>query len=273
MYAAYSTSGPASVTRLSVNLNRIALLRNSRGIGLPDLLKFAQLAIDAGADGITIHPRPDQRHITVPDAHALTAFLKLQPSIEFNIEGNPFTSGPAAFMPLVRAARPQQCTLVPDTDAQATSDHGWDLEKHAARLLPVIEELSSIGSRVSLFLDPDLAQVRRAKDVGADRIELYTKPWADAWNTPQQNAVLQTYADALATARALGLGVNIGHDLNLQNLPDFMQAMALADEASIGHALTCDALEYGYANAVRAYKVALNGEPFDQFLIAMNGCV
>jgi pyridoxine 5-phosphate synthase len=261
------------MTKLSVNLNRIALLRNSRGIGLPDILKFAQIAINAGADGITVHPRPDQRHVTVDDVHALNALLKDHPKIEFNIEGNPFTSGPAAFMPLVRAVKPHQCTLVPDADNQITSDHGWNLNQDADRVRPLVAELKALGCRVSLFMDPDIDQIQRAAQLGADRVELYTKPWADAWHTPDEAAVLARYSDALQAATAAGLGVNIGHDLNLQNLPAFMERMRPAAEASIGHALTCDALEYGYANAVKAYKVALIGEPLDQFLLALNACV
>jgi pyridoxine 5-phosphate synthase len=249
------------MAKLSVNLNRIALLRNSRGIGIPNLLHFAQLAIEAGADGITVHPRPDQRHITVADVHDLKAFLAAHPTIEFNIEGNPFTSGPAAFMPVVDAARPHQCTLVPDEDAQATSDHGWDLAKDAGRLAPIIAKLKAQGARVSLFMDADLAQIKRAAALGADRVELYTKPWADAWNSPAQQKELDAYTLAAQVAQGLGMQVNVGHDLNLNNLPAFVSKVQGIAEASIGHALTADALEHGYKATVRAYKAALNALP------------
>jgi pyridoxine 5-phosphate synthase len=248
------------MTKLSVNLNRIALLRNSRGIGIPNLLHFAQLAVDAGADGLTVHPRPDQRHITVADVHALTAFIQQHPGIEFNIEGNPFTSGAAAFMPLVAVAKPHQCTLVPDEDAQATSDHGWDLSKDAARVEPVVRELKAQGFRVSLFMDPDVEQIKRAAEIGADRVELYTKPWADACGTPEQAQVLAAYVQAAQTAHALGMQINVGHDLNLNNLPAFVSNVPGIAEASIGHALTADALEHGYRKTVAAYKAALNRE-------------
>jgi pyridoxine 5-phosphate synthase len=249
------------MTKLSVNLNRIALLRNSRGIGIPNLLHFAQLAVDAGADGITVHPRPDQRHVTMADVHDLAAFIRQHPGIEFNIEGNPFTRGVAAFMPLVAFAKPHQCTLVPDEDAQATSDHGWDLRKDAARVGPIVQQLKAQGFRVSLFMDPDVRQIELAAGVGADRVELYTKPWADAWNTAQSAAQLVKYAQAASAARALGMQVNVGHDLNLNNLPAFVSNVPGIAEASIGHALTADALEYGYKNTVAAYKAALNGNP------------
>ncbi len=209
-------------------------VRHSRGIGIPDLAHFARLALAAGAAGLTVHPRPDQRHITVDDVTLLTALIADQPSIEFNIEGNPFTSGPAAFMPLVARARPHQCTLVPDADNQVTSDHGWNLRADAERLAPIVATLKGQGARVSLFMDPDPAQFALVRELGADRVELYTKP-----------------------ARSLGLGVNIGHDLNLHNLPAFMASLPPVDEASIGHALTADALELGYVPAVKAYIRAL----------------
>jgi pyridoxine 5-phosphate synthase len=249
------------MTQLSVNLNRIALLRNSRGIGIPNLLHFAQLAVDAGAQGLTVHPRPDQRHITVADVHDLTGFIRQHAGIEFNIEGNPFTTGPAAFMPLAAAARPHQCTLVPDEDSQATSDHGWNLHKDAPRLAPIIAALKAQGARVSLFMDPNVEQIQRAAAAGADRVELYTKPWADAYDTADAPRVLALYAQAAAAAHAAGMQVNVGHDLNLNNLPAFVSKVQGIAEASIGHALTADALEYGYKTTVRAYKAALNGQP------------
>jgi pyridoxine 5-phosphate synthase len=249
------------MTKLSVNLNRIALLRNSRGIGIPNLLHFAQLAVQASADGITVHPRPDQRHITVADVQDLMQFVAAHAPLEFNIEGNPFTHGSAAYMPLVAQARPHQCTLVPDEDAQTTSDHGWDLRKDAQRLTPIIATLKAQGARVSLFMDADVDQIKLAAQVGADRVELYTKPWADAYNTPHAAAVLAQYAQAAAAAQAAGLQVNVGHDLNLHNLPAFVAQVQGITEASIGHALTADALEYGYRNAVQMYKAALQQQP------------
>jgi pyridoxine 5-phosphate synthase len=246
--------------KLSVNLNRIALLRNSRGIGLPDLHHFARLAIEAGADGITVHPRPDERHITAADTRSLATLLLSLPGVEFNVEGNPFTSGPTAFMALVAEVRPVQCTLVPDSNTQATSDHGWDLARDADKLVPVIAKLKAQGARVSLFLDADPNQVRRAASLGVARVELYTKPWADAFGTPEGTTVLANYVQAATLAQSLGLQVNVGHDLNLRNLPEFVAKMPPIAEASIGHALTCDALEFGYLATVRAYRAALRGE-------------
>jgi pyridoxine 5-phosphate synthase len=252
--------------KLSVNLNRIALLRNSRGIGLPSVTRYAQLAIDAGAQGITVHPRPDQRHITVLDVEQLQALLAPQTDIEFNMEGNPFSHGPAAFLPLVERIKPHQCTLVPDADHQLTSDHGWDLKVQAAIVTPVVQRLKALGCRVSLFMDADVDQIHRAHAVGADRVELYTKPWADAYGQANASQVLQTYVEAMRAARLLKMQVNIGHDLNLQNLPTFVAHMNDVAEASIGHALTCDALEHGYVNTIKAYQASLNEAPFTQFL-------
>jgi pyridoxine 5-phosphate synthase len=248
------------MTQLSVNLNRIALLRNSRDIGIPDVLHFAQLAIGAGAHGITIHPRPDQRHIRVSDVTALTAMLRAQPGVEFNIEGNPFTSGPAAFMPLVEAARPHQATLVPDSDTQATSDHGWNLARDGARLQPVIAQLKAWGCRVSLFMDAEPAAMPTVASLGADRIELYTKPYVDSrllGDATKAASRLAAYVATAEAARQAGLGVNAGHDLNLTNLSDLARAIPWMAEVSIGHALTADALEMGFAAAVRAYVAAL----------------
>jgi pyridoxine 5-phosphate synthase len=254
------------MTQLSVNLNRIALLRNSRNIGLPNVLKFAQHAIDAGAHGITVHPRPDKRHITPDDVSDLMRFIakaqREKPSLEFNIEGNPFSkpSDPAAdFMHLIRLAKPVQATLVPDSDAQATSDHGWDIATDGERLTPLIAELKSLGCRVSLFMDADVAGMQWAKNVGADRIELYTKPFADVFHEPHKKAAIDVqlarYGTCIKAARTAGLGVNAGHDLNLINLPQLI-ALGGIDEVSIGHALIADALELGFVDAVRAYVAA-----------------
>jgi pyridoxine 5-phosphate synthase len=240
----------AGATTLSVNVNRIALLRNSRPVGLPDVLHLATIALDAGADGITVHPRPDARHITSADVHDLAALLRRHPRAEYNIEGNPFHN----LMPLVREVRPQQATLVPDAAGQATSDHGWDLAADGDRLRPLVSELRALGVRVSLFMDPDPAPMALAHAVGADRVELYTEAYARAHGTPEQAAVLARYAAAARAAQAAGLGVNAGHDLNRRNLADFLRAVPGVLEVSIGHALIADALELGLAETVRDYQ-------------------
>jgi pyridoxine 5-phosphate synthase len=237
-------------TALSVNVNRVALLRNTRPVDIPNLLHIATLVLQAGADGITVHPRPDERHIRAQDVHDLHALLQRWPQAEFNIEGNPFHN----LMPLVRALRPQQCTLVPDSAEQATSDHGWDLRADAARLRPVIAELKSLGVRVSLFMDPLPEAMVLARELGADRAELYTESYARAHGTPQQAERLTAYAQAARAALAAGLGVNAGHDLNRLNLADFLRAVPGVREVSIGHALIGDALELGIAETVRAYR-------------------
>jgi pyridoxine 5-phosphate synthase len=241
---------PAAITALSVNVNRVALLRNSRPLDIPNLSHIAELALSAGADGITVHPRPDQRHIRPADVQDLQALLRRWPQAEFNIEGNPFHN----LMPLVRAARPQQCTLVPDEAAQATSDHGWNLDADAARLRPLISELKALGVRVSLFMDPLPDAMQRAREIGADRVELYTESYARAHGTAAQAECLALYARAAQAALDAGLGVNAGHDLNRANLGDFLRAVPGVQEVSIGHALVGDALEFGIAEAVRAYQ-------------------
>jgi pyridoxine 5-phosphate synthase len=249
---------------LSVNLNKIALIRNSRSGDYPSVTGHARMCVAAGADGITVHPRPDQRHIRARDVPELAAML----AVELNVEGNPF-AGPArspradvpdypGFMPLVRAVRPQQCTLVPDTDAQLTSDHGFDLTRDGERLCPVIAELRALGIRVSLFMDPDPEQIRLAARCGADRIELYTGPYAAAFAAgADPAAILRPHVESARVAGELGLGVNAGHDLNLQNLPAYAAAVPGLQEVSIGHAFTVDALRLGIAEAVRAYQRCL----------------
>ena len=248
---------------LSVNLNKIALIRNSRDTRIPDIPAHARLCIDAGADGITVHPRPDQRHIRAQDCFDLAAML----TVEFNIEGNPFT-GPRAsdrqgvtdypgFMALVKAIRPAQCTLVPDGDSQLTSDHGFDITRDGDRLAPLVQELQALGIRTSLFMDPDPGQIRLAAQLGADRIELYTERYARAFEGEGDlEAVYAQFREAAETAAACGLGLNAGHDLNLHNLPRFARIPGLL-EVSIGHALTVDALTMGMPAAVRAYREAL----------------
>lgn len=241
------------MTRLSVNLNKIALVRNTRPLGIPDVTRFGRIALEAGAAGITVHPRPDERHIRTHDVHALAALLQGWPGREFNIEGNPFHN----LMGLAERIRPEQCTLVPDDPGAATSDHGWDLERDGARLAPLVGRLRALGIRVSLFMDPDPAAMARARDVGADRVELYTEPFARLHGTQDQAASLACYAAAAEAAQACGLGVNAGHDLNLANLGDFIRTVPRVLEVSIGHALTADALEMGMAAAVRAYADVL----------------
>jgi pyridoxine 5-phosphate synthase len=241
------------VTALSVNLNKIALVRNTRKLGIPSVAKFAAIALEAGADGITVHPRPDGRHVRGEDVRELAAMLAGWPAAEFNIEGNPFHQ----LMDYVREVRPQQCTFVPDETGAFTSDHGWDLARDSARLAPIIDEARALGVRVSLFMDAEAAAMPLARAVGADRVELYTEPYAQAFGTPQQAAQLARYRAAAEAAQAAGLGVNAGHDLNLDNLPPFLTAVPGVLEVSIGHALTADALEFGMAAAVRKYLAAI----------------
>jgi pyridoxine 5-phosphate synthase len=243
---------------LSVNLNKIALIRNSRPGSYPDLVAHGQICLAAGADGLTVHPRPDQRHIRPGDVYALSELVSAQTDIEFNVEGNPFAESLGdfpGFKALVRATRPHQCTLVPDSNDQLTSDHGFDLKRSAAQLQPVVKELQDLGIRVSLFMDPDIEQLDLARQLGVERIELYTGPYAAAF--PRQDAafeaLFQQYYRAAEHAQKIGLGLNAGHDLNLANLAHFCQAPQLL-EVSIGHALTVDALNMGLGHAVRAYK-------------------
>ncbi len=238
---------------LSVNVNKVALLRNSRHLGIPSVVRAAELCLQAGAQGITIHPRPDERHIRASDVDDLARLMQAWTDREFNIEGNPFHN----LMVHVRAVRPQQVTFVPDSENQFTSDHGWSFPQDATRLAPLISECRALGVRVSLFMDPVPAQMAAARAVGADRVELYTEPYAAAWGTPEQGAQLQRYAAAAQAALDAGLGINAGHDLNRDNLPAFVQAVPGLQEVSIGHALIGDALELGYAATVQAYLACL----------------
>ena len=238
-------------TQLSVNLNKVALVRNTRHLGIPSVTRAARLCLQAGAHGITVHPRPDGRHIRADDVHALAAVLKDWPEREYNIEGNPTQN----LMDFIRAARPAQATFVPDSEDQFTSDHGWDLTDAGvtARLRPLIDECHQLGVRVSLFMDPLTEQMAAARAVGADRVELYTEPYAAAWGTPDQAHQLQRYAAAAQAALDAGLGVNAGHDLNLHNLGAFVARVPGLLEVSIGHAFIADALERGYAATTEAY--------------------
>ncbi len=239
----------SGATALSVNLNLVAMMRNRRALGIPSVTHAAALVLDAGADGITVHPRPDERHIRPGDVAELAALLEGWPRAEFNIEGNPFHN----LMDHVRAQRPAQCTFVPDAEGQSTSDHGWDLARDGARLAPLIAEARALGVRVSLFMDAEPGPMAQARALGADRVELYTEPYAAAHGTPRQAGELARFAAAARAAQAAGLGVNAGHDLNRANLAEFLRAVPGVLEVSIGHALVSDALELGYAQTVRDY--------------------
>lgn len=238
------------MTNLSVNLNRIALLRNSRNIGIPSVIDAAKTVVDAGAHGVTVHPRPDQRHIKPTDIYELAEIL----TVEFNIEGNPFQP---TFMDLVCEVKPTQCTLVPDAPDAFTSDCGWDLAENSHRLIPIIQRLKDLDIRVSLFMDADSTQMPMAKEIGSDRVELYTEPYATAFRESQVESVFQQYVLAAQAAQAVGLGVNAGHDLNLQNLEKFCSIPKIL-EVSIGHALIAEALEMGLFNTVKAYLKILS---------------
>ena len=237
------------MTLLSANLNKVALLRNTRTIGIPNVVQAARAALGAGAHGITVHPRPDGRHVRAGDVRDLAKVVREHRGAEFNIEGNPFHG----LLEFVREVRPSQCTLVPDETGAFTSDHGWDLGRDGRQLGPVIAELRVLGVRVSLFMDPVPAAMAAAAGLGADRVELYTEPYARAFGTPEQRAVLEGYVASARAAQAAGLGVNAGHDLNLDNLAPFLEAVPKVLEVSIGHALIADALEFGLAGAVRRY--------------------
>lgn len=240
-------------TALSVNLNKVALVRNSRHLNIPSVTRAATLCLQSGANGITVHPRPDARHIRAQDVHDIAALLKAWPDCEYNIEGNPFQN----LMDFVRQVRPHQATFVPDAEGQLTSDHGWDLGKDGAQLRALIAEAHALGVRVSLFMDPVASAMRLAREAGADRVELYTESYARAFGGLEQAKVLRGFEDAAAAAREQGLGLNAGHDLNLANLGPFLQSVQGVVEVSIGHALFADALELGYEGAVRAYLACM----------------
>jgi pyridoxine 5-phosphate synthase len=241
-------------TRLSVNVNKVALLRNSRALDIPDVAHLAALAIDGGAQGITVHPRPDGRHIRAGDVPLLCRLARSR-AVEYNIEGNPFHQ----VMEHVRAVRPDQCTLVPDDPAAMTSDHGWNLRRDAQALAPIIADLKALGVRVSLFMDADDSAMEQARAIGADRVELYTEPYARAFGTPTEVQCLSRYRAAAQAAQRAGLGVNAGHDLNRENLPVFLASVPGVLEVSIGHALVADALEFGMVKSVGMYRAAIAG--------------
>ncbi|MHC4271307.1 MAG: pyridoxine 5'-phosphate synthase [Planctomycetota bacterium] len=246
--------------KLSVNINKIALLRNQRDIGIPDVLESARTVIDAGAFGVTVHPRPDERHIRYSDVYEIAELVKQYPKIEFNIEGNPFTG---KYTEIVCGLKPHQATLVPDMPGAITSDHGWDLKGQEKKLGPVMDKLKKANIRISLFMDPVEEQIKAAKEFGADRVELYTEPYARAFQLNKDlEDILESYVQAGAYACDIGLGLNAGHDLNLNNLPKFCSSIHGLMEVSIGHVLIADALEMGLGNAVKAYlKVISENEP------------
>ena len=239
------------MTVLSINLNKVALLRNQRNIDYPSVTGMAKIALAAGAGGITVHPRPDQRHTRKSDVYELSRMLREEYSapIEFNIEGNPTEE----FMELVAETKPEQVTLVPDDPDQNTSDHGWDIRSNKDKLKEIVDRLHAQNARVSVFIDhePDVALA--AAEIGADRVELYTGPYYECFFRDDREQVLSKYKNTAIAAREAGLGVNAGHDLNLDNLAHFLQAIPWTDEVSIGHALTADALVYGMDGAIKAY--------------------
>ncbi|MEM6749625.1 MAG: pyridoxine 5'-phosphate synthase [Planctomycetota bacterium] len=242
-----------SGTALSVNVNKVALLRNQRAGQTPSVVGFSRAALAAGAAGVTVHPRPDERHIRAADVGQLAALLR-EPAWadrEFNIEGNPALGD---WMGLVRAARPDQATLVPDSEGQSTSDHGFDLAQDAGAVAPIVAELKSLGVRVSLFMDPEPGAMRLAREVGAERVELYTEPYAVAFGGPEQSGVVARYAESAQAAAEAGLGVNAGHDLSLENLGLFARAVSPLSEVSIGHALIAECLHLGVGEVVRQYN-------------------
>ena len=241
-------------TALSVNVNKVALVRNTRHLGIPSVLRAARLCLQAGANGITVHPRPDERHIRASDVHDLAQLMKDWPDREYNIEGNPSQN----LMDFIRQVRPHQATFVPDSEDQFTSDHGWSFPQDAARLAPLIAECRALGVRVSLFMDPVPGQMEQARAVGADRVELYTEPYAAAWGTDRQAQELGRYRVAAQAALDGGLGVYAGHDLNRDNLAAFVRGVPGVLEVSIGHALIADALELGYAATVQAYQACID---------------
>jgi len=243
------------MTKLSVNLNKFALIRNARGTDKPNVLSIAKRAVKTGVHGITVHPRPDQRHAKYQDVYDLSDYIKGLPDIELNVEGNPVDK----FLDVVCESKPDQCTLVPDSDDQITSDHGWDVIGNMDTLLPIIARLKSSGIRVSLFLDAgDEQQINAAKEVGADRIELYTEPFAVAFENNGVDTVLPKFAQSAVLANKIGLGINAGHDLNLQNLALFLSRVPYVDEVSIGHAIVVESFDYSFEKTLEKYLEIVN---------------
>jgi pyridoxine 5-phosphate synthase len=245
--------------RLSVNLNKVALLRNSRHTGVPDILKYAALVREAGADGITIHPRPDERHIRRDDVLKLAEWMApWRPKFELNVEGFP----DHRLLEIIRIVRPEQCTLVPDGPAAFTSEEGWKLDNHDSQIIAsAVPAFQRARCRVILFIDPDPLVILRVAGTGADGIEIYTGSYAGEFRAQARARYFQDTVAAAHAAHASGIRINLGHDLNLENLPPLMAALPPVAEASIGHELTADALVVGFPNAIRAYKAALGGVP------------
>lgn len=243
-----------NTTHLSVNLNKVALVRNTRHLGIPSVLRAAEICLQAGAAGITLHPRPDARHIRMQDVLDIAQVMRQWPQCELNIEGNPFHNLIDCVETLSAQGLPlHQVTFVPDSEGQFTSDHGWSFPQDAERLRPLVQRCKAMGLRVSLFMDAETAPMAAVKALGAERVELYTEPYAAAWGTAQQEVQLQRFAAAAQAALDAGLEINAGHDLNRDNLSAFVQRVPGVLEVSIGHALIADALELGYASTVRAY--------------------
>jgi len=236
------------MTKLSVNINKIALLRNSRGRNLPDVAAFSDRFLRLGAEGITLHPRPDQRHARYSDVEELQSVVRRHPGRELNVEGNPTNE----FLTVVQRIRPAQCTLVPDDPGQLTSDHGWDLAKNESKLRTIVRNLKEAQVRVSLFVDYDAPNLALAHDLGADRVELYTEPYAAGFGSPEAGRILADFRAAAGRAQAAGLGVNAGHDLNLANLARFLEIPSIL-EVSIGHALIVECLELGIEAVMARY--------------------
>ncbi len=257
------------MTKLSVNVNKLATLRNTRPHGIPDVARMARIALESGAEGITIHPRPDQRHIRPLDVDAISLVVGDVEGAELNIEGNPFHQ----MLEFARRVRPTQVTLVPDAVEAVTSDHGWDLENDGARLVPLIAELKGLGCRVSLFLDADPLPMARAAELGADRIELYTEPFASEFARGRGSESIRRYAEAAHAAHEQGLGINAGHDLNLDNLGPFLRGVPHVLEVSIGHALIADALEFGLRETVGKYLACCRTAAKTSEPLATAGCV
>lgn len=242
------------MTKLSVNLNAVAMLRNRRAVGWPSVTGIARIVLDAGAVGITVHPRPDERHIRRADVFELVEVLQDYPESEFNVEGYP-TSG---FMKLITQVKPTQVTFVPDDPKQSTSDHGWNIYGNEELLRRSIGQAKDIGARVALFIDSDATDPQKAARVGADRVELYTGPYGAAFKLAEGKRLLAELAETALAAHEFGLGLNAGHDLTLENLPAFLASVAGVDEVSIGHGITADALVLGFAEAVRQYREVLS---------------
>ena len=241
------------MTVLSVNVNKIALLRNSRGRDFPSVVGFSEQLIDLGVKGITVHPRPDERHVTRRDVYALSEMLRDKPQVEFNIEGYPSEK----FLKMVLEVSPDQCTLVPDSPEQLTSDHGWNIPQNKSVLRQVLSELRERGVRSSLFLDPDPEMVDHVPSVAADRIELYTEDFASHYAGPKEEMVFERYRAAAERAGQLGIGINAGHDLDLKNLPKFLQISNIL-EVSIGHALIVESLQLGVTEVIKRYQAIVD---------------